>query len=227
VDGGTVLRQFYSQGFVDTDGTVLYYTKDHLGSIRELTDITQAVRARYDYDPYGRMTKVQGDRDSFYGFTGHPWHSQSGLNLAMFREYDPITGRWISRDPIGERGGVNLYCYDLNEPINSIDVSGLIPVHGWWCGPNWTGGVPTMYFPEDASFHKPPMGPVDWACKQHDICYYKCRKEKGDCQGSGLNKCFRKCDLILEWEAFGMSPFDPIGPVIGVGMLGQALNNGF
>ena len=67
----TVLRRFYRQGFVDTDGTVLYYTRDHLGSVRELTDAVQAIRARYDYDPYGRMTKLQGDRDSAFTFTGH------------------------------------------------------------------------------------------------------------------------------------------------------------
>jgi len=65
-DGGTVLRQFYSQGFVDSDGTALFYTRDQLGSVRELTDGSQAVRARYDYDPYGRMTKLSGDRDSFF-----------------------------------------------------------------------------------------------------------------------------------------------------------------
>ena len=44
--GGIVQKQFYSQGFVDTDGTIPFYTRDHLGSIRELTDGTQAVRAR-------------------------------------------------------------------------------------------------------------------------------------------------------------------------------------
>jgi RHS repeat-associated protein len=100
--GGIVQKRFYSQGFVDTDGTILFYTRDHLGSIRELTDSTQAVRARYDYDPYGRMTKVQGDRDSFLGFAGYVWHGQSGLNLTLYRAYDPNLGRWISRDPFGD-----------------------------------------------------------------------------------------------------------------------------
>jgi hypothetical protein len=38
--GTTVMRQFFQQGFVDSDGTVLFYTRDHLGSIRELTDGT-------------------------------------------------------------------------------------------------------------------------------------------------------------------------------------------
>ena len=44
--GGNVQKRFYPQGFVDTDGTPLFYTRDHLGSVRELTDNQQTVRAR-------------------------------------------------------------------------------------------------------------------------------------------------------------------------------------
>ena len=125
--GANVTKQFYAQGFVDSDLTKLYYTRDHLGSIRELTDSSQVVRARYDYDPYGRMTKISGDRDSFLGYTNMQWHMQSGLNLTMFRAYDPNVGRWISQDPIGELGGVNLYDYVVNNPISFGDELGLNP----------------------------------------------------------------------------------------------------
>ena len=109
-----------------------FYTRDHLGSIRELTDSTQAVRARYDYDAYGRMTKISGDKDSPIGFAGMPWHPQSGLNLALFRAYDPNLGRWLSRDPIAEYGGLNLYGYVGNNPVNWRDPSGLAPGDKWW-----------------------------------------------------------------------------------------------
>jgi RHS repeat-associated protein len=126
--GATATRKFYAQGFVDTDGTNLFYTRDHLGSIRELTDSTQALRARYDYDPYGRVTKVSGDRDSVFLYTGHLWHAQSSLYLAMYRAYDPNLGRWISRDPIEESGGINLYSYVENEVINNVDTLGLDPL---------------------------------------------------------------------------------------------------
>jgi RHS repeat-associated protein len=123
--GGIVQKRFYSQGFVDTDGTILFYTRDHLGSIRELTDGTQAIRARYDYDPYGRMTKTQGDKDSPFTYTGHFWHAQSDLDLTLFRAYDPNLGRWISRDPIGEFAGNNLYAYVANSPTVYLDRLGL------------------------------------------------------------------------------------------------------
>jgi RHS repeat-associated protein len=131
--GAIVLRRFYNQGFVDSDGTALFYTRDHLGSIRELTDGTQAIRARYDYDPYGRMTKIQGDRDSAFGFTGDFWHAQSGLDLTLYRAYDPNLGRWLSRDPIGEDGGKNLYAYVDNDPVGLIDPFGL----AWWNPFSW------------------------------------------------------------------------------------------
>jgi len=125
-DGGAVSKRFYSQGFVDSDGTILYYTRDHLGSIRELTDSSQTVRARYDYDPYGRMTKVSGDRDSVFGFTGYFWHAQSGLDLTYYRAYDPNLGRWISRDPIGIVGGINLYAFCFNNGVNYVDRDGRL-----------------------------------------------------------------------------------------------------
>jgi RHS repeat-associated protein len=96
-----------------------------LGSIREVLDNSGTVAARYDYDPYGRTTKVSGSIDSDFLYTGHYNHVQSGLALAPFRQYSTELGRWLSRDPIGERGGANLYGYALNDPIRFSDPLGL------------------------------------------------------------------------------------------------------
>ena len=121
----SVTKRFYAQG--DQIGsTNYYYTKDHLGSIREVTDNSGAVQVRYDYDPYGRRTKVSGGVDADFGFTGHYHHQPSGLHLALFRGYDADLGRWISRDPIGENGGINLYAYVFNEPTRLSDRFGLL-----------------------------------------------------------------------------------------------------
>jgi len=120
----TVTKRYYPDG-VQIGAANYYYTRDHLGSIRELTDSSGTVQARYDYDPYGRRTKLSGSLDADFGFTGHYYHQPSALHVALFRAYDADLGRWISRDPIEEAGGLNLYGYVANDPINDTDLLGL------------------------------------------------------------------------------------------------------
>jgi len=122
----TVTKRFYGQGQLNGT-TALFYAKDHLGSVREMTDTSGALRARYDYDPYGRITKVSGDLEADFGFTGFYRHQTTSLNLTVYRAYDADLGRWLSRDPIGEDGGVNLYGYVGNSPVNYKDPDGLEP----------------------------------------------------------------------------------------------------
>jgi RHS repeat-associated protein len=122
--GIVVQKEFYVQGEV-TGSTKLYYFKDHLGSVRDVIDSTGSLRARYDYDPYGIETKVSGDLDVEYGFAGLHRHRASGLALAMYRAYDPRMGRWLSRDPLAESGGLNLYAYCGGRPIFAVDPWGL------------------------------------------------------------------------------------------------------
>ncbi len=122
--GINVTKKFFAQGEV-IGNTGYYYARDHLGSIRELVDFTGGLHAEYEYDPYGVRTKLSGDVDADFGFTGYWHHIPSGLNLALYRAYSPTLGRWISRDPIGEEGGLNLYEYVHNNPANLIDILGL------------------------------------------------------------------------------------------------------
>lgn len=120
----TVVKRFFAHGFT-SGANKFFYTRDHLGSIREVTDETGAVRARYDYDPNGRRTKVSGDVDADLGYTGHFHHADSGLTLTFARAYDANLGRWISRDPTGWRSGTNAYCYAANSPLSLRDPLGL------------------------------------------------------------------------------------------------------
>jgi RHS repeat-associated protein len=122
--GGTVLKRYFDEGVLDA-GTAFFYTRDHLGSVRELTDSTGTVRARYDYDPWGRRTKVSGDKDAHAGHTGHYHHGASGLTLALFRAYDPGLGRWLSEDPLGFGDGPNVYAYVGSNPMIRVDRFGL------------------------------------------------------------------------------------------------------
>jgi len=126
--GTTVTRRFFAQGMQE-GSSAYFYTRDHLGSIREMTDTSGAVRARYDYDPFGRRTKVSGDKDAAFGYTGHFMHATSGLTLAPYRAYSAALGRWISEDPLGLRAGdLNLYRYVANTPPNAVDPSGMFAI---------------------------------------------------------------------------------------------------
>lgn len=167
---GRLLRQFFPQGFIDVDGTKLYYTRDHLGSIRELVDDQRNVRARYEYDPYGRATKISGDRDSLFQYAGMIWHAPSKLNLTINRPYDQVLGRWTQRDPIEEDGGLNLYAYVENDPINSVDPYGLkrVCVGHRILVTAYASVGPGAYWPafKPPKPGKPPgkVGPGDVAC---------------------------------------------------------------
>lgn len=95
-----------------------------------------SLAARYDYDPYGkRLPQFQASAYSGgcdFGFTGHITQQsavsgQGELVLTFFRGYDPEIGKWLSPDPIGENGGMNLYGYVGGNSVNYLDFFGLEP----------------------------------------------------------------------------------------------------
>nr|CUV15892.1 protein of unknown function [Ralstonia solanacearum] len=80
-----------------------------------------------EYGPYGELVKSQGRAEyrADFGYAGMQYHAASGMYLTQYRAYDPGTGRWVSRDPIGELGGINLYAYVGGNPISLTDRRGL------------------------------------------------------------------------------------------------------
>jgi RHS repeat-associated protein len=120
-------KQFFPLGqinFSSGTGTNYFYTLDHLGSVREVTNNAGSIQGQFSYDPYV-PTVLAGTFVPDFGYTRFYQHSRSGLNLAVFRPYSAPLGRWMSRDPIGENGGTNLYGYVANNPISSMDPLGL------------------------------------------------------------------------------------------------------
>jgi RHS repeat-associated protein len=130
-NGGAVVKRFFEQGMkveVGPNAGDYFYTRDHLGSIRELIDGSGTTRARFAYDPYGRRTNLSGDVSVDFGFAGMFFPADVGLCVARFRTYDPALGRWLSRDPLrkAELSEVpNLYAYVANNPVSKVDPSGL------------------------------------------------------------------------------------------------------
>ena len=117
---------------VETAGTVRYYPSyDGNGNVSEYVNQLGAEVAHFEYDPFGNLTvDDQGNAASFpYRFSTKPQDPTTGLYYYGYRYYDPKTGRWPSRDPIGEKGGFNLYGMVGNGPLSRIDYLGREVIH--------------------------------------------------------------------------------------------------
>jgi len=111
-----------------TSGVKYALVTDHLGSVRLVVNTaTGAVAQRMDYDEFGRVTKDTKPGLQPFGFAGGLYDQDTKLVRFGARDYDPETGRWLSKDPILFAGGdSNLYQYVMADPVNLIDPSGLI-----------------------------------------------------------------------------------------------------
>lgn len=77
------------------------------------------------YDAFGKQRAGAADVWGFGGQAGYYTDAETGLVLCTHRFYDPQQGRFLTRDPIGYEGGINLYGYTQNNPVNGLDPLGL------------------------------------------------------------------------------------------------------
>lgn len=128
------------------------YLYDGSGNVGAVLDAAQAVVAAYRYDPFGSLLVKTGSVDQSYGFSTKRYNEQLGMLFYEFRPYIPGIGRWATRDPLGEAGGLNLYAFVGNNPVNWIDPWGLETV---------------LIFPTEAT---PPWNP-DYAVTMSTLTY--------------------------------------------------------
>ena len=143
-----VARYTYAPGYIDSPAVqerdlngdddfgdsneVVYYHSNTLHSIYALSNSSEAIVERYQYDAYGAATVLDADFsddadnasdvENPYLFTARRLDSESALMQYRNRYYDGTLGRFISRDPIGE---AHIYCYCASKPTGLTDPAGL------------------------------------------------------------------------------------------------------
>ncbi|MGA4643315.1 RHS repeat-associated core domain-containing protein [Limisphaera sp. 4302-co] len=83
--------------------------------------------ARYEYGPFGEALRLSGPaaKANPFRFSTKRTEDFSGLVVYEYRAYSPTLGRWLSRDPVGDLGGENLYVYVANDGVSASDSVGL------------------------------------------------------------------------------------------------------
>ena len=77
----------------------------------------------FDYKPFGELKNYVQSKPRFM-FSSEEYMPETGMYHYLYRAYSPSLARFITRDPIEEQGGVNLYCFVGNNPVSYWDVAG-------------------------------------------------------------------------------------------------------
>ena len=139
----------------DGNGNVTQY-------IRENNPMQSGITmTSFEYDPFGQVVASSEDSPGVADYLTHrfstkPQDAQTGLLYYGFRYYDPLTGRWLNRDPIEERGGLNLYGFVGNDGVNWVDLLGMATI------------FPT---PTTGDANRPPGHPTDFPWVSRDGRY--------------------------------------------------------
>ena len=112
--------------YFENGGVTYAIVADQLGSPRLIINTSDgSVVAEMVYDDFGN--EISNTNPGFipFGFAGGLSDQDTGLIRFGARDYDPVTGRWTNKDPIGFNGGdANLYSYVFQDPVNLVDLDG-------------------------------------------------------------------------------------------------------
>jgi RHS repeat-associated protein len=189
-----------------------YYAADGNGNITLMTTDTGAVEGAWRYSTYGGPITYSGaptpstfaTRNPFRFSTkymDHEVETRGGIYYYGYRHYSPELGRWLSRDPIGERGGVNLYAMVGNDAVNWWDVLGLAKEEGKCCVCIVLGTTATPIDLDDSEAAGDADNASDWFFK-------KVVKKRAD-GASSLNYGYT-WQVQAGWQAIDKKTKEPI-----------------
>ncbi|MBP5603033.1 MAG: RHS repeat-associated core domain-containing protein [Treponema sp.] len=118
-----VLYSYGEPVAMSVDGVTRYFGTDILGSVRSATDKYGSVQADYSYDAFGSPYLGNLENDIGFGYCGKVYDVGTGLYDYGFRDYNPVSARFTTIDPI--RDGANWFSYVVNDPVNYVDPLGL------------------------------------------------------------------------------------------------------
>ena len=226
--GGLLARTAHATGSPYQPSTHAYYHADGNGNVTYLTRGDGSSVGGYKFDPFGRLVASTGTLASgnLMRFSSKLWVQSSsgstGLYYYGYRFYDPTSQRWPNRDPIGEKGGLNLYGMVGNNPVNWIDGLGLSPQGSY---PDWGGNPPQVpYRPSPSQGncwryacddpakpgepHSPFPGGNDpgrrLTCK--DVIDGAKKKGAVDPKGGSCPPCHRKIKAVLQSKGPASNP---------------------
>lgn len=172
----------------------MYDANGNVGQVLDATDTSNiTIAARYEYDPYGNPIPIpqppgpgpQADLNPIR-FSTKWFDDETDLGYWGYRYYSPRLGRWISRDPIGEKGGLNLLNYVRNHPCAYVDKLGL-----WlFCDAFGCHEMP------DGPPNPPPSPPRPPPPPEYDVVLsgHGCFQSEGETEPGGAKSKCRICE---------------------------------
>ena len=134
--------------YVKINGAIYVPWYDAYGNVMGYWDAQGHIVAEYTYDAFGKLIASSGPMSNVFSlpYSTKYFDPETGFYYYGYRFYSPELKRWITRDPIGEEGGVNLYAMCVNSPIDAFDILGTsdatVVIEG--LGAGWAGARVTL-----------------------------------------------------------------------------------
>ena len=125
---------------IQKNGSWFVYGHDLTKNVCEVFGSDGYIKTTYSYSPFGNVSSI-GNFEQNSQWSSEFYDPELDLVYYNYRHYSPTTARWLSRDPIEEQGGLNLYCFVKNNPVFFDDIYGMLSISGPLVGYSWS--VPT------------------------------------------------------------------------------------